>query len=182
MLPYIFDHPFILISGLVFGIIIGFLLQKGRISQFTTIVGQFLLQDFTLLKMILTAIIVGSIGIQLLLAIGLPVEFPVTPWSAFATIIGALVLGAGIAILGYCPGTCAAAAGQGSNDAWWGLFGMILGAAVYSETYSLLQKSIHSVWIVTKGTLPEVFYISPWIIIAILSGSAMILFKLLGRR
>lgn len=182
MLPFLFAHPLILSSAFIAGILIGFLLQKGRISQFKTIVGQLLLKDFTLAKMLLTAIIVGSFFTHWMLSIGLPIEYPVIPWSIFATIIGSILIGIGLAILGYCPGTCAAAAGQGSNDAWWGLLGMFCGAAFYSEIHAVLKKPIHSVWLITTNTIPKALGLSPWLLLALLAIFAIVFFRFIERR
>jgi len=52
--------------GLLFGIAFGFLLQKGGATDYDVITGQLLLTDFTVLKLMLSAIIVGVIGFHLL--------------------------------------------------------------------------------------------------------------------
>ena len=49
-----------LILGLVMGILFGFLLQKGGVTSYHVIVGQLLLKDFTVVKIMLSAVIVGS--------------------------------------------------------------------------------------------------------------------------
>lgn len=168
MLPYLFDNPFLLLNGLIVGIILGFLLQKANLTHFKTIVGQFLLQDFTMLKVILTAIFVGSLGIHLLIAMNLPISLHIKAVPVLAVVIGTTVMGIGIVILGYCPGTCIAAAGQGSKDAFWGLLGMLLGAAAYSEVHVLLKNNILSSFKVSSLRLPELLGISHWLIIGIL--------------
>jgi uncharacterized protein len=48
---------------LTFGIAFGFLLQKGGATKYDVIVGQLLLTDFTVLKIMLSAVLVGMIGI-----------------------------------------------------------------------------------------------------------------------
>jgi len=57
-----FDNPIILLQGAFVGFIFGFLLQKGNVANFDTIIGQFILKDFTVLKIIFSAILVGSFG------------------------------------------------------------------------------------------------------------------------
>ena len=49
-----------ILLGLLTGFLFGFLLQKSRVSDRRVIVGQFLLRDFTVMKVMLTAIIVGG--------------------------------------------------------------------------------------------------------------------------
>ena len=58
-----FDPPLKLLLGLITGILFGFLLQKGRVAKFPVIVGQFLLRDFTVLKVMLSAVVVGAVGV-----------------------------------------------------------------------------------------------------------------------
>ena len=47
------------ILGLATGIVFGFLLQKGRVLRFEKQIGAMLLKDMTILKFMLSAIIVG---------------------------------------------------------------------------------------------------------------------------
>ncbi len=53
-----------LLWGLVFGIAFGFLLQKGGATKYDVIIGQLLLTDFTVVKIMLSAVLVGMIGIH----------------------------------------------------------------------------------------------------------------------
>ena len=52
--------------GFFLGIVFGFLLQKGGVTQYDVIIGQLLLTDFTVLKIMLSAVVTGMIGIHLL--------------------------------------------------------------------------------------------------------------------
>jgi hypothetical protein len=56
------DPPSKLMLGLATGFVFGFLLQKGRVTKYQVIVGQFQLRDFTVLKTMLTAVAVGGGG------------------------------------------------------------------------------------------------------------------------
>jgi hypothetical protein len=59
------------VLGLVTGVLFGFLLQKGRVLRFDKQVGAMLLQDMTIFKFMLSAILVGMVGIQLLAGAGI---------------------------------------------------------------------------------------------------------------
>ena len=59
-----------IVLGLLFGIVFGFLLQKGGVTDYNVIIGQLLLTDFTVLKVMLSAVIVGMIGFHLLKHLG----------------------------------------------------------------------------------------------------------------
>jgi hypothetical protein len=52
-----------LLAGMVLGLAFGFLLQKGGVGKFNVLIGQLLLQDWTVAKIMLTAIVVGMVGI-----------------------------------------------------------------------------------------------------------------------
>lgn len=133
----------ILIVGAMFGLVFGFLLQKGGVGKYNVLIGQLLLQDWTVVKIMLTAIVVGMIGIFPLHHFA-KVNLHIKPTRIGANIIGGLIFGAGFALVGYCPGTAAAALGQGSWDALFGMAGLIAGSWLFAEL---------SGW--TKGTIEK---------------------------
>jgi uncharacterized membrane protein YedE/YeeE len=144
-----------LMLGLLFGLLFGFLLQKGGVAKYHILLGALLLEDFTVVKVMLTAIIVGCIGIFSLQALGL-VKLHVKPTRFAANIVGGLVFGVGFALIGYCPGTGAAALGQGNWDAIAGIFGLMLGSYLFAELSGWLGKTLMKVGDRGKLMLPEV--------------------------
>jgi uncharacterized membrane protein YedE/YeeE len=138
------DSPRQLVLGLLFGIVFGFLLQKGGVARYEVLMGQFLLTDFTVVKVMLTAIIVGMLGIFSLRALGL-VELHVKPTRYAANITGGLLFGVGLGLLGYCPGTGVAALGQGNYDAIAGILGLMVGSYFYAETSGYLGSTIEKI-------------------------------------
>ncbi len=172
-----FDPITRLALGLVTGFLFGFLLQKGRLTNYRTIVGQFLLRDFTVLKVMMTAIVVGSIGVYAMRDLGL-VELHIKPAVVWSVLVGGLVFGVGMALLGYCPGTAVGAIGEGSRHAVPGLLGMLAGAALYAELHVPLQGWLGG-WNLGKVTLAELTGTSPWLWIAGLAVGAVGLFALI---
>lgn len=126
-----------LLLGALFGVIFGFLLQKAGVAQYHVLLGVLLLEDFTVVKVMLSAIIVGSMGVFSLHALGL-VKLHIKPTRYAANIIGGLLFGIGFAMLGYCPGTGAAALGQGNWDAIAGLVGLMAGSYLFAEVSGAL--------------------------------------------
>ena len=59
-----------MVLAVVFGAAFGFLLHRGRVANYNTIVRQFLLRDFTVIKIMMTAIVVGGIGVFALVQFG----------------------------------------------------------------------------------------------------------------
>ena len=176
-----FDSGSMLIAGLVTGLVFGLLLQRGGVTRYNVIIGQFLMKDFTVLKTMLTAIIVGAIGIWGMLQLGMLEQTGLHIKSAtlLANIVGGLIFGVGMAILGYCPGTGVAALGDGSRHAWPGLFGMVVGAGIYAEVYPYIKDGFLKVADEGKVTFADVTGISPWWFILGLAIIAGVIFFLL---
>ena len=130
-----------LLLGACFGVLFGFFLQKGGVAKYPVLLGALLLKDFTVMKVMLTAIVVGSVGIFSLHALGL-VKLHIKPTRYAANIIGGLLFGVGFGLLGYCPGTGAAAFGQGNWDAIAGVLGLMAGSYLFAESSDWLGKTV----------------------------------------
>jgi hypothetical protein len=61
----------LLFWGLVTGIFFGFLLQKGQVLRYDKQLGALLLSDFTIVKFMLSTVIVAMVGIYFLHDLGL---------------------------------------------------------------------------------------------------------------
>lgn len=162
-----FDSPAKLALGLVTGIVFGFLLQKGRVAKFEVIVGQFLFRDWTVVKMMGTAVVVGAVGVYALVWADMA-SLHVRPLLFAGVLLGAICFGIGMATLGYCPGTCVAGCGEGRRDAMVGILGMFGGAAMFVAIYPLLEPVVKSLGDWGKVTLPDITQTSPWLWIALL--------------
>lgn len=153
-----------LIWGLVFGILFGFLLQKGGVTKYDVIIGQLMLSDFTVLKIMLSAVLTGMIGIYLMKTLGWVNLYPKVG-SMGSNIIGGLIFGVGFALLGYCPGTVASAIGNGYLDALvGGLAGILIGTSIFAALYPRLKG------ILKRGdfgnvTLPQLFQVNDWVVV-----------------
>lgn len=143
-----------LVLGLLFGILFGFLLQKGGVAKYHILIGALLLEDFTVIKVMLTAIIVGMVGIFALHSLGL-VKLHIKPTRYAANVLGGLLFGVGFALLSYCPGTGAAALGQGNFDALAGVLGLLAGSYLYAEASGFLGRTVEKWGDRGKLTLPE---------------------------
>jgi uncharacterized protein len=164
--------------GLLTGIAFGFLLQKGRVAKYQTILGQLLLKDWTVLKVMLTAILTGAIGVYAMVEAG-AARLDIWPFQPAAMLIGALLFGIGIAVLGYCPGTGMAGAGEGSRDAMVGVIGMIAGAGAFVVGYNALEPVALALGDWGKLTVPEAIGVSPWAVIGTLAGAFPLLIWLM---
>jgi uncharacterized protein len=182
MLDHFFAEPRTILLGALTGLIFGFLLQKGGVTRYNVIVNQFRLRDFTVLKTMLTAIVIGAIGIYAMRDLGLIKGLSVKSAELAMNAGGGLIFGVGMVLLGYCPGTALAAAGQGSRDAIVGIAGALVGAAVYAEAYPVLAQALEPLGSFGKVTIPELLHASPWWLIIGLGATAAVVFTWLERR
>ena len=128
--------------GLGLGFCFGFLLQKGQVCNYDVIMRQLLLRDFTVLKVIFTAIVTGMIGVHAMRAAGW-VSLHKKPGSLGASVPGPLIFGLGFGLLGYCPGTAVGAVGHGALDALvGGVVGITIGAGLYAVAFPWLERHV----------------------------------------
>jgi hypothetical protein len=164
--------------GLVTGICFGFLLQKGGATDYGVIEGQLLLVDFTVLKVMLSAVMVGMVVFPILRQYGYA-NSHAAHGTLGSNVIGGLIFGAGFALLGYCPGTVAGAVGTGALDALiGGMVGMLIGAGIFAGLYPELKKGILNRGPFPAVTIPEFLHLKPWMVIVLLE-AGMIGFLLL---
>jgi len=157
-----------LVLGLLSGIVFGFLLQKGGVTDYDVIIGQLLLTDFTVVKVMLSAVLVGMIGIYALKGAGV-VSLHCRGGSVGATVIGGLVFGAGFALLGYCPGTAAGAIGTGAVDALVGGIGIVIGAALFARAYPYLDRMVLNRGAFPAETIPGLLAVRPGIVVVLVA-------------
>jgi hypothetical protein len=154
----------ILIYGLITGILFGFLLQKGRVLRYDKQLGALRLVDLTIVKFMLSAILVAMVGVYLLRDLGWA-RLSVKPTILGGNILGGLTFGLGWGLLGYCPGTAVGALGEGRWDALWGILGMLAGAAVFAEAYPFLKTTVLTWGNLGQITLPQVLGVNHWVVI-----------------
>jgi uncharacterized membrane protein YedE/YeeE len=143
-----------ILQGAVFGLIFGFLLQKGGVAKFHVLIGQLLLADFTVLKVMMSAVVVGALGIHFMHQAGL-VKLHIKPTRYLSNVVGGLLFGVGFAFAAYCPGTGAAALGQGNYDAIAMMVGMIGGSYLFAEASGWISKNVDPIGDKGKITFPD---------------------------
>jgi len=105
------------------------------------IVGQMQLRNFIMIKVFLTAVATGALVLAALHGFG---YVKLAPKAALysADIVGGLILGAGIALAGACPGTTLAQIGVGYRDAIFTLVGGLCGALAFTYGEPWFAKSL----------------------------------------
>lgn len=118
------------------GVAFGFVLERAGVGRATKVVAQFYGRDMTMLRVLFTGIVTAMLGALLLSAAGLldlpfiQLRYPTFLWPM---IVGGIVLGAGIVLAGYCPGTCLVGVASGKLDAVATLGGLVVGALAHAE-------------------------------------------------
>lgn len=149
------------LHGLGTGVVFGALLQKSGASDHRRIIDQLLLEDWSVAELMGGAIATGAFGVEALRRRG-RYRPEAKPMRA-GVLLGAALFGSGMALLGYCPGTCVAAAAEGKRDAAFGVLGMLAGALAFVRAYPAL-KPVLSAGDLGKRTLPGVTHTAalPW--------------------
>jgi len=148
---------------LLYGFIFGALLQSAKLNKFDTISGMATLENYKVAKAIAFAIGVGIILVNLEINLNLA-SYHVKPLLLTGVILGGLIFGAGMAILGYCPGTMIVSLGEGSIDAGIGLIGGLLGGLFYTAILPSISSltgpdlGVISLYSLTGGNSP-LFYL-----------------------
>ncbi len=125
-----------IILALVIGAAFGAVLDRIGATNPNWIGKMLALKHLHLMKTILLAIGVGSVLMFAGQMAGLVDVGHMSVKSAYVGVfIGGLLLGAGWAASGYCPGTGVCAAASGRKDALFFIAGGLLGAAAYMATY-----------------------------------------------
>lgn len=136
-------------SALLTGILFGYVLEGSGFGSPRKMVAQFTLKDFAVFKVMFTAVIVAAVGLWLLEIGGLlkPGSFfvPTMYFGAFA--VGGVLIGAGFAIGGYCPGTSATGLASGRLDALAFMAGMVAGVGIFAGVF----EKIHAFYIFGQG-------------------------------
>ena len=119
------------ITILILGFLFGAILQYANLNKFNVISGLALRENFAVPKAIALSIGIGVILLSIEITLGMA-SYHVKPFILGGLLIGGLLFGAGMALLGYCPGTLAISFGEGSIDALIGIIGGLFGGLFYT--------------------------------------------------
>jgi uncharacterized protein len=175
--------PALLPLGIVFGFAFGWLLQRARLTDTNVIIGQLRLRDYTLFKVMLTAIVVGGIGVFVLHSGGLAADH-IKPGNLLVVALGAVLFGVGMAVYGYCPGTGLAAIGTGSVHALVGAMGMLAGAIAFAFSFDWIAATLLPIAAFGAVRLPDLTGIPnlAWLAALLVAGFAALLVLERGQR
>ncbi|HVV83925.1 MAG TPA: YeeE/YedE thiosulfate transporter family protein [Kofleriaceae bacterium] len=172
-----------IVSALALGFLFGWFLHKAGLTRYGTIVNVYRLRDLTVIRFMLVALVVGGVGSQLLVELGLAHGLPVPPFRPAANLVGGVVFGVGMATAGYCPGTVVAQAGEGHLDAWIaGLGGLVTGAILFAMLQPHVVPPLAAMSSFGRVTIPNLLGASPWLVLVVFAQLTVLLLLALRHR
>lgn len=157
-------------SGLLAGILFGYVLENAGFGSPRKLSAQFRLQDWSVLKVMFTAVVVAAIGLWLAKAWGwidAGSYYIPTPFY-WAILVGGLLIGAGFALGGYCPGTSVVGLAGGRLDALVFMAGMVLGTALFARGFGSLEGLYYAAEGPQGQTLMDLTGIPEWLVLLVL--------------
>jgi len=130
-----------LIIGFLIGCAFGAILYLGGATSYRRIMGTLLLKDMWIIKLMATAIGVGTLGVYLL-DLGNLAHMSIKPAYIWGVALGGAIFGVGWALSGYCPGTCVVGTSEGKRDALFTLAGALVGAFLFSLAYPAIEATL----------------------------------------
>jgi uncharacterized membrane protein YedE/YeeE len=112
-----------IITGLIVGIIFGFVMQRGRFCMNSAIRDTALLQDYTLLKSVGVAILLEMLGFGIMAAAGM-IEPAPKPFFGWANLVGSFIFGIGMVVAGGCASGITYRVGEGMLGALAAVIGL----------------------------------------------------------
>lgn len=168
--------------ALLFGILFGLSLERSGLGNPHKLTGVFYFRDFTVPKVMFTAIIVASAGLYLLsdlrlIDLGRVYIIPTFFWPQ---LVGGLVFGVGFVVSGYCPGTAVTGLASGRLDALVTMAGVSAGSLLFAILYPMLEGFYLSsdMGVVT---VPGLLGVNHWVVIVALIIMAGGMYYFLGR-
>ena len=130
-----------LIIGFLIGCAFGAILYLGGATSYRRILGTLRLKDMWIIKLMGTAIGVGTLGIYLLDLGGLA-HMVIKPAYVWGVGLGGIIFGIGWAVSGFCPGTCVVGAAEGKKDAMATVLGGLVGALIFAMVFPFIDGAL----------------------------------------
>ena len=167
-------------SGLLCGLLFGYVLENAGFASPRKLTAQFRLTDWSVFKVMFTAIIVAATGLYAAAGFGwMQTNGVFIPTTFFwATLTGGALVGAGMAVGGYCPGTSTVGLASGRLDAFVFMVGMVLGTGLFAGAFDTLKDFYLAGEGPQAQTLSMLIGIPTWAVLALLIALAVAGFML----
>lgn len=170
------------VSGILLGFGFGFVLERAGFGSGCKLTAQFRLTDWSVFKVMFTAIVFAAVGLYALELGGLvdASRMYVPAPYLWAIAAGGAAIGAGFAVGGYCPGTAMVGITTGRVDAMVFFAGLLVGTFAFASLFPWLEP-LTTAGELTKGDrLPELLGMPEWLVLAAMVSAAIGVFYLGG--
>lgn len=169
-------------GALALGAGFGVALERGGLGDPRKLTGQFYFTDFTVLKVMFSAIVTCMVGVVVFGGLGLVDvgRLYVTPTWLLPQAVGGVIFGVGFVMGGYCPGTGCVAAASGRRDGLALIAGLVAGSVLFGGVFDWLRPFFDGTQLEAR-TLPELFDVPAGLVAAVVAVGAMGVFVLLER-
>ena len=166
----------------VIGTAFGFALERAGLGDATKLAGQFYLRDFTVLKVMFSAIVTAMLGVFWLGRLGvIDLAALYVPETFLAPqVLGGLIFGVGFIVSGLCPGTSCVAAAIGRIDGMATVGGLLVGVLATGLAFPLFAAFYASTPF-GAFTLPQLVHLPYGAVVAAVVVMAVAIFGLAER-
>jgi uncharacterized membrane protein YedE/YeeE len=135
----------LLIAGGV-GVAFGWALESAGLGDPPKLTGQFYLRDFTVLKVMLSAMLTAMLGIFWGAQLGMldPAALYVPETFLLPQLVGGLVFGLGFVLSGLCPGTSCVALASGRMEGAATMLGLFAGMLLVGLAFPAIEAFYRS--------------------------------------
>ena len=125
----------------IVGFLFGFVLERAGFGRAQNIVAQFYFDDMRVLKVMFTAVATAAVGVGGLASVGVLDVGAITVPASFLwpEIVGGLMVGVGMVVSGYCPGTSVVASASGNFDGLAALGGILVGSLLFGIAFPAIE-------------------------------------------
>ena len=170
------------VSGILLGFGFGFVLERAGFGSGCKLTAQFRLTDWSVFKVMFTAIVFAAVGLYALELGGLvdASRMYVPAPYLWAIAAGGAAIGAGFAVGGYCPGTAMVGITTGRVDAMVFFAGLLVGTFAFASLFPWMEP-LTTAGELTKGDrLPELLGMPECMVLAAMVCAAIGVFYLGG--
>lgn len=169
--------------AIFFGFLFGYFLEVSGLGSPKKLNAQFTLKDWSVFKVMFTSIVVASVGLWLLSLVGLIdfAAFKIQTSYFWAMLIGGALLGIGLSVGGYCPGTSIVGLFSGRLDALFFMIGIVIGTFIFALSFDGIQGLYMAAKGPSRETLSQLLHVPIWVILIGLTALAIIGFRIASK-
>ncbi|WP_456475573.1 YeeE/YedE thiosulfate transporter family protein [Candidatus Pyrohabitans sp.] len=146
--------------GFVFGVAIGFVLERGQFCMASAFRDFFLFRHTQILRAVMLYLALLTPAFFLFNRMGLIETYPYIKEAGLFTVMGGIIFGIGMVLAGGCASGTLYRIGEGYVTSMVALLGMLVGIGAFGESYILVKKVLMDTTSIGKLTLAQAVDIS----------------------